>query len=70
MIFGSPASDRAAVEKGLPAYMPIPKSIAALVNLNSFPTNVNLAQLQRVADLMQAGGMLKAPLNVTPLVFR
>ena len=64
------ASDRAAVEKVLPAYMPIPKSIAALVNLNTFPTSVSLVQLQRVADLMQAGGMLKAPLNVTPLVFR
>ena len=64
------ASDRAAVEKVLPCYMPISESIAALVNLNTFPTSVSLVQLQRVADLMQAGGMLRAPPNVTPLVLR
>ena len=64
------ASDRAAVEKVLPAYMPISKNIAALVNLNAFPTSADLVQLQRVADLMQMGGMLARPLNVAPLVSR
>ena len=64
------ASDRAAVEKVLPAYMPISKNIAALVNLNVFPTSADPVQLQRVADLMQMGGMLATPLNVAPLVSR
>ena len=64
------ASDRAAVEKVLPAYMPISKNIAALVNLNAFPTSADPVQLQRLADLMQMGGMLAKPLNVAPLVSR
>ena len=58
------------VEKALPAYMPISKNIAALVNLNTFPTSADPVQLQRVADLMQMGGMLAKPLNVAPLVSR
>ena len=44
--------------------------IAALVNLNAFPTSADPVQLQRVADLMQMGGMLAKPLNVAPLVSR
>jgi NitT/TauT family transport system substrate-binding protein len=64
------ATDRAAVQKVLPAYMKIPTGIAAIVNLNIFPTSADPAVLQRVANLMAEGGMLTAPLNVTPLVFR
>ena len=64
------ATDRAAVEKILPSYMPIGKGTAALVNLNIFPVTADPVQLQRVADLMQAGGMLAGPLNVAPLVVR
>lgn len=64
------ATDRSAVEKILPTYMPVTKNIAALVNLNTFPTTANPVQLQRVANLMQEGGMLTKPLNVAPLVFR
>ena len=43
---------------------------AALVNLNAFPISADPVQLQRVADLMQMGGMLAKPLNVAPLVSR
>ena len=64
------ATDRAAVEKILPSYMPIGKGTAALVNLNVFPVSADPKVLQRVADLMQAGGMLARPLNVAPLVVR
>jgi NitT/TauT family transport system substrate-binding protein len=64
------ASDRGAVEHILPSYMRISKDIAALVNLNTYPTTANPVQLQRVANLMAEGGMLHAPLNVAPLVFR
>ena len=45
-------------------------TVAALVNLNAFPTSADPVQLQRVADLMQMGGMLAKPLNVAPLVSR
>ena len=64
------ATDRAAVEKVLPGYMPTGKGTAALVNLNTFPVTADPVQLQRVADLMQEGGMLARPLNVAPLVVR
>jgi NitT/TauT family transport system substrate-binding protein len=64
------ATNRGAVEKILPSYMHITKQIAALVNLNVFPTNADSVQLQRVANLMQEGGMLRTRLNVSPLVLR
>ena len=64
------ATDRAAVEKVLPAYMKIPTGIAALVNLNIFPTSADPVALQRVANLMTEGGMLATPLNVAPLVIK
>ena len=64
------ATNRSAVENVLPSYMHITKNIAALVNLNTFPTTTDPVQLQRVANLMQEGGILDAPLDVSPLVFR
>ncbi|MGA2828735.1 MAG: ABC transporter substrate-binding protein [Streptosporangiaceae bacterium] len=64
------ATDRAAVEKVLPAYMHISKGTAALVNLNTFPTSADPVVLQRVANLMKEGGMLTKPLNVAPLVIK
>jgi len=64
------ATDRAAVEKVLPAYMKIPTGIAAIVNLNIFPTSADPVTLQRVANLMAEGGMLAKPLNVAPLVLK
>ena len=51
-------------------HMHISRNIAALVNLNTSPVSVVPAQLQRVANLMAEGGMLRAPLNVAPLMFR
>lgn len=57
-------------EKVLPAYMKIPTGIAGLVNLNTFPTTAVPVVLQWVANLMQEGGMLTAPLNVAPLVIK
>lgn len=64
------ASDRAAVEQILPSYMHISKNIASLVNLNVFPTSLSTVQIQRVANLMQEGGMLPRSLNVAPLLLR
>jgi hypothetical protein len=44
--------------------MRITQNIAALVNLNTFPTTADPVQFQRVANLMQEGGTLHAPLNI------
>lgn len=62
--------DRAAVEQILPTYIKISQMTAALVNLNTYPTSLDPVQIQRVADLMQQGGLLKTPLDVAPLLFR
>jgi NitT/TauT family transport system substrate-binding protein len=64
------ATNRAAVEKVLPAYMKISRETAALVQLNTFPVAADPKLLQRVADLMQEGGMLTKPLDVAPLVIK
>jgi NitT/TauT family transport system substrate-binding protein len=64
------ASNRAMDQKALLTYVKILPSVAAEVNFNNFPTTLDATQLQRVADLMQRGGMLAQPLNVTPLLFR
>jgi NitT/TauT family transport system substrate-binding protein len=62
-------NDRAAVEKILPAYVKITSQIAAIVNLNAYPTTLDPVLIQRVADLMLSGGLLKKHLNVAPLLF-
>lgn len=62
--------DRAAVERILPTYIKISKTTAALVSLNNYPTSLDAVQIQRVADLMAEGGLLKRPLDVAPLLFR
>lgn len=54
--FRSSCTDRTAVGHVLPQYMPVSKQIAALVNLTTFPSDLNAVHLQRVADLMFAGG--------------
>jgi NitT/TauT family transport system substrate-binding protein len=64
------ATNRTAVEQVLPGFLHIPGQIAAIVNLNTFPSDIDPVHLQRVADLMLAGGVITKPFNVTPLVFR
>jgi NitT/TauT family transport system substrate-binding protein len=63
-------NDRAAVEKILPTYIKITPQIAAIVKLNAYPTTLDPVLIQRVADLMLSGGLLKGHLNVAPLLFR
>jgi hypothetical protein len=53
-----------------PDVHPITKQIAALVNLNTDATSLDSVQLQRVANLMQEGGMLARPFDVSPILFR
>ena len=59
----------AAVRAILPTYTKISMAAAPHINLGLFPPTMNPAQLQRVADLMLAGGLLKSRLEVQPLLF-
>jgi len=59
----------AAVRAILPTYTKISLAAAPHINLGLFPPTMNPAQLQRVADLMLAGGLLKSRLDVQPLLF-
>jgi len=58
-----------AVQKVLPTYTKITAAAAPHVKLSYYPPALNPAQVQRVADLMLAGGLLKTPLDVRPLLF-
>jgi len=64
------SSDPAAVKQILPSYTKITPQAAQGINLNSFPATTDAAQLQRVADLMLSGGLVKSRFTVQPLIFR
>jgi NitT/TauT family transport system substrate-binding protein len=59
----------AAVKQILPTYTKISAQAAGSINLGSFPATVDIAQLQRVADLMHSGGVLTSAFDVQPMVF-
>jgi NitT/TauT family transport system substrate-binding protein len=62
-------SNREAVEKIIPTFVKgITPEEAALFNLETFPTTQDATQVGRVVGLMQTGGMLKAKLNVSPIM--
>jgi NitT/TauT family transport system substrate-binding protein len=63
-------SNRTSVEEILPTYVRISPAIAAIVNLNAYPTTLDAALIQRIANLMYTGGLLKKPVNIAPLLFR
>jgi len=65
------SANNQADEKIMPSFIKIPPSIAAVVNLNIFPSTLNPVRLQRVIDLMQRGGMIPASkhMSVVPLLF-
>src|SRR6266566_1828524 len=62
--------NRALVEQVLPTYTKITSGVAALIALNSFPASLDATRLQRVANLMQSGGLLANQFNVEPLMFK
>lgn len=62
--------DRRVIEQVLPTYTKITPKIAQLISLPYYPTRLDTTQLQRVADLMLAEGMLKKPFDVSTVVFR
>jgi len=60
----------AAVRQVLPTYTKVTAAAAQHLVLNSFPATLSAAQLQRVADLMHTGGVLKSSFDVQPMLFR
>jgi NitT/TauT family transport system substrate-binding protein len=58
----------AAVQKILPTYTKIPAAAAPHIKLGYYPPTLDPAQVQRVANLMLAGGLLKSRLDVQPLL--
>jgi NitT/TauT family transport system substrate-binding protein len=57
-----------AVQQILPTYTKISASVAPHINLGYYPPTLQSAQLQRVANLMLTGGLLKSRLDVQPLL--
>jgi NitT/TauT family transport system substrate-binding protein len=64
------SSDPAAVKQILPTYTKISAAAAQHIALNLFPVATNATDLQRVANLMLADGMLKTRLDVQTMLFR
>lgn len=63
-------TDRAAVEQILPTYIKgITPKESAVLNLDTWGTTQDETQVQRVADLMFTGGMLKSSFNVSSMIF-
>ena len=59
----------AAVRQVLPTYTKVTAAAAQHLVLNSFPATMSAAELQRVADLMHTGGVLKSAFTVQPMLF-
>jgi NitT/TauT family transport system substrate-binding protein len=62
------AANRTETEKVLTGYAKVDPKFAPLMAPLQYPTSVSNTRLQRVADLMQAQGILKEKLDVTSLV--
>jgi NitT/TauT family transport system substrate-binding protein len=57
------------VQQVLPTYTKITSAVASKIALPYYPPTMVASQLQRVADLMLAGGLLSKPFNVAPILF-
>ncbi len=63
------AATRSVVEQALPTYINgIPSQLVAAVHLDSYPTSLSQARLQRVADEMLEAGMLRHPFDTRQLL--
>jgi NitT/TauT family transport system substrate-binding protein len=59
-----------AIRAIIPTYTKITAAQAAHLALNSYPSALAAAPMQRVVTMMVSGGMLSKPLNVSALLFR
>ena len=66
----TPTPTRPRCAQILPTYTKVTaQAAAAHLVLNYFPATLSAAQLQRVADLMRSGGVLKSTFSVQPMLF-
>jgi len=62
-------NSRGVVEKTIMTYIPKLTGVeASILALETFPTSIDAAQLQRVVDLMYSGHLLSAPFKVKSLL--
>lgn len=61
-------AERGMVQAVLPQLTGMSKPSAALITLGTYPTSLNVGQVQRVATLMYDSGMIRSPINVSALV--
>ena len=66
---GLAAGDRKQVEKVLPGYAKVDAPTAAKLALPAYPTSVDPAQLQRLADLMLQQGLVKTAIDARSVIF-
>lgn len=64
----SDCAQRGLVQAVLPQLTGMSAENAALVTLGTYPTSLNVGQVQRVATLMYDSGMISSPINVSALV--
>lgn len=64
----SDCAQRGLVQAVLPQLTGMSTENAALVTLGTYPTSLNVVQVQRVATLMYDSGMIRSPINVSALV--
>jgi NitT/TauT family transport system substrate-binding protein len=62
------ATDPKAVQQVIPTYTQIKPDVASVITLGSYPTTLNEARLQRVADLMLEFGMLHKAVQAKPMI--
>jgi NitT/TauT family transport system substrate-binding protein len=63
------SADRTKVDQVLPTYARLDARTAAALNLPGYPPTLDPAQLQRLADMMLADGLLKKKIDARSLVF-
>jgi NitT/TauT family transport system substrate-binding protein len=59
------AQDRTNIERELTGYLKVTPTVAALMNVGTFPGSLRAVRPQRVADLMLEQGMLTKKINVS-----
>ena len=62
-------SDPAMVRQILPSYSKISAQAAANIGLGSYPSAFDGSRLQRIADLMLSGGLLKSRFDANSMIF-
>ncbi|WP_157996083.1 ABC transporter substrate-binding protein [Thermomonospora amylolytica] len=62
------ATDRKVIEEVLPEFAKLDPQTARIMTMPGFPTSLNTARVQRLADLMHEQGVLKKKMDVKPLL--